>query len=186
MLEVGAVLVMLVFAFLAIHAPMIRQAVIYLAVFSLAAAFLYVLYAAPELAVAEAVIGSGLVTLLYLAALKKNREYTIAVLAEGHRYRMSDAYITYLGKTKALQELRHFFELREFEAQLVFTSISLAEAQSDPRYDLILVEEADQLVAWGSTESFVMDELEMVFLMHATDFGIQFHRYDEPSGEKSI
>lgn len=182
MLEVGAILIMLIFAVFAIHAPMIRQAVIYLAVFSLAAAFLYVLYAAPELAVAEAIIGSGLVTLLYLAALKKNREYTVAVLAEGHGYRMSDAYITYLGRTKALQELRQFFELRELEVQFVFTSISLAEAQVHPRYDLILVEERDQLIAWGSTESFVMDELEMVFLMHATDFGIQFQRFEEQSG----
>ncbi len=186
MIEAGTVILMGVFAAMAIHARLLRQAVIYLAVFSLLAAFLYVLYAAPELAVAEAVIGSGLVTLLYLAALKRNREYTIALLAEGHRYRLSDAYINYMDRTRAIQEIRHFFELRELESQLVFTSITLNEALADPRFSLILLEERDGIAAYGSSDSYVMDELELVFLMHGGESGVRFIRYTPGDTEQDV
>lgn len=185
MIEAGTVVVMIVFAALAIHAGMLRQAVIYLAIFSLLAAFLYVLYAAPELAVAEAVIGSGLVTLLYLAALRRNREYSIALLAEGHRYRLSDAYMNYMERTRAIREIRHFFELRELEPQLVYTSIPLEEALQDRRFDLILLEEPQGIAAYGPADSYVMDELELVFLMHRSEAGVRFIRYDRDAGVPS-
>ena len=73
MIEVVVVVAMAVFAVLAIHSRLLRNAVIYLAIFSLMAAFLFLLHAAPELAIAEAVMGSGLVTLLYLTALRACR-----------------------------------------------------------------------------------------------------------------
>lgn len=185
MLEAGTIILMGVFALLAIHSRLLRLAVVHLAIFSLLAAFLYLLYAAPELAIAEAVIGSGLVTLLYLAALKRNKVYTIAILAEGQRFRLSDAYITYMERTKALREIRHFFELREFEPQIVYSAKTLDEALRDPRFDLIILEEKDGIVAYGSDESFVVEELELMFRIHGTEAGVRFEQYSPRTQEAS-
>ncbi|POQ98493.1 hypothetical protein AU468_12945 [Alkalispirochaeta sphaeroplastigenens] len=178
MIETGTILLMGVFAALAIHSTLLRRAVIYLAVFSLLGAFLYVLYAAPELAIAEAVIGSGLVTLLYLAALKRNKVYTIAVLAEGHRYRMTDAYVNYLERSRALREIRHFFELREMEPQVVFSEATLDEALRGDSFDLVIVEEQDEIVLYGSRDTFALEELELMFRIHGTEAGVRVVRYD--------
>ena len=177
MIEAGTIVLMGVFALLAIHSSILRLSVIHLAVLSLLAAFLYTLYAAPELAIAEAVIGSGLVTLLYLAALKRNKVYTIAVLAEGYRFRLTDEYINYMERSKAMREIKHFFELREFEPQVIYSEKSLDEALGDPLFDLIVLEEKEGIVAYGSDRSFVVEELDLMFRIHGTDANIRFQQY---------
>lgn len=183
MLEAGTIILMGIFAALAIHSRILRLAVIYLAVFSLLAAFLYLLYAAPELAIAEAVIGSGLVTLLYLAALKRNKVYTIAVLTEGQTYRLTDAYINYIENSRAMREIKHFFELREYEPQIVFTEKPLDAALSDPRFDLVVQEEKNGIVAYGSDASYVVEELDLMFRIHGREDGVRLVQY---SPEESL
>lgn len=181
MVEVGVLLLMAVFAGLAIHSSALRLAIIYLAVFSLLAAFLYLLYAAPELAIAEAVIGSGLVTLLYLAALKRNRVYTIGVVNEALGDRLTDNYVLHVEHSKALREIRKFFLLREYEVQIVFISTSLEEALRDSSYDLIVAEDADGFAAFTDDDSYAMLELEMMLQMRGTDSAVRFVRFS-PEG----
>lgn len=181
MIEVGTLILMGVFAALAIHSPLIRLSVIYLAVFSLLAAFLYVLFAAPELAIAEAVIGSGLVTLLYLAALKRSHVYTIGVVTTRnvvmHSGLVSDRYAERIERSKAVQEIRDFFIRREFETQLVFLTVPTGQALLDPAYDLVLAEDGEDLVVYTDEESYVMVELELVFQMHDSMSKVKFIRY---------
>ena len=177
MVEIGTILMMGVFAALAIHSKILRLSIVYLAVFSLLGAFLYLLYAAPELAIAEAVIGSGLVTLLYLAALKRSRVYTVAVVGTGDRDRLADAYISHVERAKALREIRDFFVLREFELQVVFVPTSLDQAVLDPAFDLVVVEDADGFCAYTEDESYVMLELEMMLRMRGEDSMLRFDRY---------
>ncbi len=179
MIEGLTLLLMMLFALLAIQASLIRIAVIHLAAFSVLTAFLYLQFAAPELALAEAAIGSGLVTLLYLAALKRNKVYTIAVLAEGHRYRSTDAYIHYVERLRAVREIRQFFERRELEPQFIFSEKTLEEALADSAFDLVIREEHDRLTAHGSSDSFVLEELEMVFQIHGTTHGVEVVRHDD-------
>lgn len=187
MVETITLLLMMVFAYLAIHASLMRMAIIYLAAFSVVAAFLYLLFAAPELALAEAAIGSGLVTLLYLAALKRNKVYTIAVLAEGHRYRSTDAYIGYVKRLRAIREIRRFFEQRELEPQFIFSEKDLGDALAYPGFDLVICEEKDRLTAHGSADSFVLEELEMMFQIHGTLQGVEIIRHETvPAREAEI
>jgi putative multicomponent Na+:H+ antiporter subunit B len=61
----------------AIWTRILRHAVIFLGIFSLLCSFLYLYYGAPDVAIAEAVIGSGLVMLLYLTAIKRYRTFGI-------------------------------------------------------------------------------------------------------------
>lgn len=176
--ETFTLLLMMFFALLVIHSRLLRQAVIYLAVFSLLTAFLYLLFSAPELAIAEAAIGSGLVTLLYLASLKRNPVYTIAVLAEGHSYRMTDAYLGYMQRMRAMRDIRQFFRRREFEPQIVFSEKTLEEALQYPAFDLVIKEEKAGISAHGSSLSYVLEELEMMFMIHGTGSDIRIVRHD--------
>lgn len=181
MVEIGTLLLMGVFAVLVIHGNLLRLSIIYLAIFSLLSSFLYVIYAAPELAIAEAVIGSGLVTLLYLAALKRNRVYTVAVVSEQRRDHLTDQYISHVEGSKALHEIREFFIRREYEVQTVFVSESLAEALKNTAFDLVVVEDEAGFATYTDDESYVMLELELMFQMHGTDSAIRFIRYS-PEG----
>ncbi len=178
MVETITLLMMILFALLAIHSSLLGLAVIHLTVLSLLGAFMYLLFAAPELAIAEAAIGSGLVTLLYLASLKRNKVYTIAVLAEGHNYRMTDAYLGYMERIRAMKEIKKFFQRREFEPQIVFSEKSLDEALNYPSFDLVITEEKTGISAHGSAESYVLEELEMLFQFHGTESGVTIVRHN--------
>ncbi len=177
MIETGTLLLMGLFAVLVIHSNLLRLSIIYLAIFSLLSSFLYLIYAAPELAIAEAVIGSGLVTLLYLAALKRNRVYTVAVVSDEHRDHLTDHYLNHVERSKALTEIRDFFVRREYEVQTVFVSETLEEALQDPAYDLVVAEDEEGFATYTDDESYVMLELELMFQMHGTDSALRFIRY---------
>lgn len=62
---------MLIFAFLSIKTRQLRDAVIYLSIFSLTNAVVYLFYGAPDVSLAEAIVSSTLSTILYLIAIKK-------------------------------------------------------------------------------------------------------------------
>jgi len=67
-------IILVVLALVALNTPKLRRAVVYLGIFSLVSSFVYLLYGAPDVAIAEAVIGSTIATVLYLVALKKYKE----------------------------------------------------------------------------------------------------------------
>ncbi len=177
MVEVGVLLLMAVFALLAIHSVLLRLAVIYLAIFSLLAAFLYLLHAAPELAIAEGVIGSGLVTLLYLSALKRYRVYTIGFVGGEESRKLTDRYISEVEDSATLARIKDFFQRREFEPQVVFVSRSLEDVLSDPHYDLVISETPHGMIIYGRQDSYAMVELELMFRMQGAGSGIEFVRY---------
>jgi uncharacterized MnhB-related membrane protein len=62
---------LVIIAIITIQTQRLRNAVIFLGVFSLTIAFVYLLQGAPDVAIAEAVIGSTMATILYFVALQK-------------------------------------------------------------------------------------------------------------------
>jgi len=64
-------LIMIIAAFLAIHQKNLVAAVISAGVISLLASILYLLLAAPDVAMTEAAIGSGLTTVVFLYTISK-------------------------------------------------------------------------------------------------------------------
>lgn len=175
MIEIVVVVAMAVFAVLAIHSRLLRNAVIYLAIFSLMAAFLFLLHAAPELAIAEAVMGSGLVTLLYLTALKRYKVFTIAVVTD-FEHRIRDDLISRVQRSDAVQDIRNFLARREREAQIVFVRESRDEAMANPEYDLVLEADGSSLVVHGSQDDYLVVELELMFRMRefGSGMGVRF------------
>ena len=66
--------IMIIAAFLAIYQKSLLSAIIAAGVISLLASIIYILLAAPDVAMTEAAIGSGLTTIVFLFALNKIRK----------------------------------------------------------------------------------------------------------------
>ena len=64
-------IIMIVAAFLAIHLKNLLSAIISAGIISLLASVIYLLLAAPDVAMTEAAIGSGLTTIIFIFTLKK-------------------------------------------------------------------------------------------------------------------
>lgn len=186
MIDSLILLTMCLFALLAIQTRLLRNAIIHLAVLSLLAAYLYLRLAAPELAIAEAVIGSGLVTLLYLAALKRNRVYTIGVVGNGESACLTDPYMQHITKTQAMREIHQFFLIREYELQVVFVPEALDEALRNDAYDLVIQEDDSGIIAYTDDESYIMMELEMLIQMRGAQSGLRFERYQQSTSEMQL
>ncbi|NCB00469.1 MAG: DUF4040 domain-containing protein, partial [Clostridia bacterium] len=73
---------LVLFAILAIQTHTLRHAVIYLSIYSLGSSVLFLVYGAPDVALAEAIIGSGLSVVFYLVALKRQRLMTIFLIED--------------------------------------------------------------------------------------------------------
>ncbi len=67
-------IIMIIAAFLAIHLKNLLSAIISAGVISLLASVIYLLLAAPDVAMTEAAIGSGLTTIIFIFTLKKIRK----------------------------------------------------------------------------------------------------------------
>ncbi|MFU8780109.1 MAG: Na(+)/H(+) antiporter subunit B [Kiritimatiellia bacterium] len=178
MIDAATLLLIGALSFMAIHSRLLLKAVIYLAAGSVLAALLYLRNGAPELAIAEAAIGSGLVTLLYLAALKRNRTYTIAIAGHGQADRLDDAYMLHVEHSRAIRAIRNFFVVREFEVQIVFVPDSLEEALESKSYDLVLFEDDNGMTAYTDDDSYIMMEFEMMLQMRGAQSALRFQRYE--------
>ena len=74
--------ILIVSAFLTVQSSKLRRSVIYLGVFSLVSSLAYLLLFAPDVAIAEAIIGCTISIILFLTALKKYRTFTIYYVPE--------------------------------------------------------------------------------------------------------
>ncbi|MBM7581877.1 putative MnhB-related membrane protein [Caldicoprobacter guelmensis] len=83
---------MMVFALLSVKARQLRTAIIYLGVFSLINAVVYIFYGAPDVSLAEAIIGSTLATILYLIAIKKYNPVMVYHIHENNTFSLSNLF----------------------------------------------------------------------------------------------
>ena len=179
MFEVLLLVSLVVLALLSIESARMRVAVVYLGTFSLLMSFLYLLYNAPDVAIAEAVMASGLTTLLFLTALKRYRVYRICFTNEIFRV-VNDRYIINGTRRGALlHEIEQFCIARELEPQVVCTPESLDVVSEAGRYDLIIRQEQDELKIYGNRENYFVDELEVLLILRYHDLNVRFVRIDE-------
>ncbi len=126
---------MAAFAFAAVQTVKLRRAVVYLAAFSMLSSFVYLSYAAPDVAIAEAAIGCTLATVLYLIALKKYRVYTIYCLGEQNGQAASRDQGA---REDLMRRLEVFLAQHEFEPQIIHRSIHIEDVGELEHYDLIV------------------------------------------------
>jgi len=66
---------LVLFSYLAVRSRDLLFSVIFLSVVSLSSALLFFLLSAPDIAMTEAAVNAGIVTLVYIIAIKKTRRH---------------------------------------------------------------------------------------------------------------
>ncbi|MBM7562216.1 Na(+)/H(+) antiporter subunit B [Fusibacter tunisiensis] len=170
MLELTLIL-LIILAIAAMQTRSMRNAVIYLGVFSLAISFVYLALNAPDVAIAEAVIGSTIATILYLVALQKYKIFTIYYRLQDAEIKDEHFYASY--KMQLVKSLEKFCTKQELEAQIIYTHEQLADILIKHQYALIVEEHDDFFSIYAHHENYMLDKLE-VFLEHEPPFKLPF------------
>lgn len=157
MVEKILLILLIVFAFLAIQSNKLRRAVVFLGAFSALSAFLYILMGAPDAALAEAVIGSTIATIIYLAVIQKYRVFTVYFTNESQNS-ANDTHVT-RRQNSVLVFIEKFCYKRELEPQIVYTIEDLEKVKEKDDWDLIVRRNRKMIKIYGNTNSYQFEEL---------------------------
>ncbi len=170
---------MVLLSVLAIHAVILRMAIIFFGIFSLVCSLLYLYYQAPDVAIAEAVIGSGLITLLYLTALKRYQVYNIAFTSPNFSQVSDHTIVEGTREGQFVHDIEQFCVNRELEPQFVFTPDDPQRLLETGQYELVLSQDDEQITVYGNRENYVVDELEILLILRYEDLNVVFERVGE-------
>ncbi len=172
-------------AIAALKTESIRSAIIFFGTLSLLASFLFMLYHAPDVALAEAIIGSGIVTLLFLIALRQYRVYRICFADErgflDERGRINaDRAIWQIEQEQITKSIEKFCLARELEPQLVVSGRPVAEEADNPNYDIVLSRgSGGRLEIHGNEENALLVEIVFFLQWNHSDLDIVVHELEE-------
>ena len=149
--EIIALAMMIILAIVTVSSMKLRRAIIYMGAFSLLSSFVYLLSNAPDVAIAEAVIGCTFSVILLLTALKKYRIMTIYYAEE------KDCDISKELCEKFIVDIEKFLVEHEFEPQLVRTELDDESLHEQDRFDLLVVGVADSVNIYTASDNFNSD-----------------------------
>ncbi|MCT4598547.1 MAG: DUF4040 domain-containing protein [Vallitalea sp.] len=153
MLEITLIL-LVILALCAVQTNILRRAIVYLCVFSLLCSFCYLLYQAPDVAIAEAVIGSTLATIIYLVALNKYKVFRIYYVNNSDKTTINNPVASNFRKLLS----NYALEL-ELELDIVLSDKTLETIVSDYPYDVIILHEPNNITFYGDKSNYHFDEL---------------------------
>lgn len=141
-------IILILLALASITTPDLKKSIIYLGILSLTSSFLFLLYGAPDVALAEAIIGSAISTALYLIALKKYTHFNIVCLfaEDGQKIRL-------------LEHIEDYFNTDLRDVKFTYTNIDMDEVRKTKEYDLIIVKHSDLIKLYGRAHDDHLDEL---------------------------
>lgn len=151
-------LMMVIFAIFAIQTSILRRAIIYLCVFSLLSSFCYLLFQAPDVAIAEAVIGCTLSTILFLVALKQYkifRVYYCYIPSSEININMSSE------RNQIISSLKSFSLEKELELDLINTTKAVLDIEENDSYDIIVEQHANEITIYGAKHNYHYDSLKL-------------------------
>lgn len=164
MLEIALIL-LVVTSITAIQTRYLRQAVLYLGLFSIAISFVYLMYGAPDVALAEAIIGSTLSTILFIVALQKYKLYTIYYQLQEDE--LEDNGQLSIHKQQLIKTLEKFCTKQELEAQIIYSTEAIEHIVEHHQYALILVEKNDVITIYAHPENYKFDALKQFLEIEA-------------------
>lgn len=153
MIQVALVLVILA-ALAAVQTRYLRHGVIYLGLFSLGIAFVYLLYNAPDVALAEAIIGSTLSTVLFIVALQKYKIFTIYYRVSGEDTGQDAA------SQSVIKSLEKFCTKQELEAQIIYTTEPIADIVENHQFSIIMNKQNMQYDVFIHENNYKIDALK--------------------------
>jgi len=179
MFEAVILLSLFFLACLVIYSDNLRRAIIYLGFFSLLMAVTYLFYNAPDVALAEAAIGTGLSTVLYLIALKKVSVYNICYVNDEVED-FSDKHIFEVRKS-ILRPVEFFIEdQEEVEPQLSYTNEALHTVIEEGNHHCIIQHKDGSTYIYGKeTDELFQDIISQLDTIFPDDLKIQIEYIDE-------
>ena len=148
--EIMLLISLIVLAIVTVEARKLRRAVIYAGAFSLLSSFIYLLYHAPDVAIAEAFIGCTISVVLFLTALKKYRIITIYYTHTDDE--IPDETETYC--LKLINDLEDFLTANDLEPQLVKTNLYDTSLHDQENFDLLVVNSGDSVSIYSGRENY--------------------------------
>lgn len=171
-----SLIMLVVFSLVAIQTQKLRHAVIYLGAFSMSIAFVYLLYDAPDVALAEAIIGSTLSTILYLVALQKYKIFTVYICVNAPE--VEDVHFFY-GERTLENQLSKFCAKEELEPQVIYTVEDVHKLFSHP-YAIIVTFDKQYTTVYAHPENYKMRALERFLLnQKQTDIPYRFIQMED-------
>lgn len=143
---------MVLLSLAAVQGARLRRSVIYLGGFSLLSSLLYILYLAPDVAIAEAIIGCTISVILLLVAIKKYRDITIYYVAqdkENPGEAPAEAVCV-----RMLEELDRYLTGFEFEPHMLSTTLNDSELNDKQEFDLLIVRQGSKVCMYSPKESY--------------------------------
>jgi uncharacterized MnhB-related membrane protein len=158
MFQTFLLITLLILGTYAVLSDNLRYSVVVLGAFSLTMALTYLNYNAPDVALAEAAIGVGLSTVMYLIALKKVTVYDICYINEDEE-NFNDDNIEEI-KSSVSRPLELFIEkTEELEPQISYTNRSLNQMIDENIHDLIISRKEDSTFLYGRKSDRVFKDI---------------------------
>jgi uncharacterized MnhB-related membrane protein len=167
-----ALLVLVYLAIMAIQTQRLRNAVIFMGVFSLNMSFVYLLYNAPDVAIAEAVIGSTLATILYLVALNKYKVFVI--YCHVHEEDVHDGHYAHNEYSDLIKLLEIFCAKQELEPQIIYTTHEKETIMEEHEYAVIIEDHQEILTIYAHPEN-CQTELLQAFIEKRGGLDYPYH-----------
>ena len=153
---------LVIFAILTVNTANFRRAVIYSAVFSLILSLSFLYYQAPDVAIAEAVIGSALASVLYLVALRKQDRMTVCLLGAACQENGQEQDLVGLTQEaeRLLQMMRDHFRAKKVTLHVIRSDEPLEALLARQHHDLLLCQADHRLTLYGRPADYRLDEIE--------------------------
>ncbi|WP_373483590.1 Na(+)/H(+) antiporter subunit B [Acetobacterium sp.] len=166
---------LVVLAIVALNTKKLRRAIVYLGVFSLVSSFVYLLYGAPDVAIAEAIIGSTITTVLYLVALRKYQVFSIYYANSASN--QNNRYLK--NSSNFLKNLETFLIQREMEPQIIYSGESIETILDQEKFDLAIHHADQDIWIYGCVEDYQIDAVEEYLQANYGDLNIHLIRCAE-------
>lgn len=125
------------------------NAVIYMGAFSLLSALVFLLLGAPDVALAEAIIGSTLSTIIYLIAIKKFKIFTVYHINNSKLDKERDEYLN-----AVIRDMSAYLKSKEMQMHLVHTNLKLDHLIQRDEQGFIIENSDDGIIIHSNKVSY--------------------------------
>lgn len=179
-LEILLIICLIVLAFITVQTRKLRRAAIYLGAFSLICSFAYLTYNAPDVAIAEAVIGCTLSTILILIALKKYHVITIFYVEN----EQGDSSDIKKQRRDLVLSLEHFMIERGFEPQMIITHLDANALGKNDAFNLLIEHTANSINIYSSGIKYLEKDIEEYLVEHKPEkLDVSFYKLSDNAGD---
>ncbi len=159
-----ALLISVLIAIMTIQTQKLRQSVIFMGVFSLMISFVYSLYHAPDVAMAEAIIGSAIATIIYIITLQKYQLFIVYVAIMG--IELDDDLMKYGEDSSLLEQIEIFCIKESLESQVIFTTEEVSTIDEHHDYAIIIKPNGNSNYTIYTHEENYKDQKLQQYLSH--------------------